>query len=178
MQFDASRSTLDCPGYFVFETDWGWMGILGSASGVSRVVLPQTSPEDITVRLPPGSLPSAHLFAGLPERLRDFFRGKSVDFSDVKLDTRQAGPFARRVWQATRLIPCAQTRTYAWVAERIGQPRAARAVGQALGRNPLPIIVPCHRVVASHGIGGFSGGLELKRRLHALERKQPECEIQ
>ncbi|MFH1087597.1 MAG: methylated-DNA--[protein]-cysteine S-methyltransferase [Chloroflexota bacterium] len=175
---NSQDSTLDCPGHFVFETAWGWIGILGSARGLSQVVLPQTSPGDITKRLPPGSLPCPHLFAGLPERLRDFFRGKSVDFSDVKLDTRQASPFARRVWEAARLIPYSRTRTYAWVAERTGQPRAARAVGQALGRNPLPIVVPCHRVVAGHGIGGFSSGLELKRRLLALERKGPECEIQ
>jgi len=74
------------------------------------------------------------------------------------------------VWQATRLIPYGETRSYLWVAVQIGKPGAARAVGQALGRNPLPVIVPCHRVIAADGgLGGFTGGLEMKRRLLELE---------
>jgi len=74
------------------------------------------------------------------------------------------------VWQATRLIPYGETRSYLWVAVQIGKPGAARAVGQALGRNPLPVIIPCHRVIASDGgLGGFTGGLVMKRRLLELE---------
>jgi methylated-DNA-[protein]-cysteine S-methyltransferase len=74
------------------------------------------------------------------------------------------------VWEITRLIPYGETRSYAWVAEQIGQPRAVRAVGQALGKNPLPIIIPCHRVITSNGkLGGFGGGLEMKKRLLSLE---------
>ena len=74
------------------------------------------------------------------------------------------------IWQATRSIPHGETRSYAWVAARAGNPLGARAAGQALGKNPLPVVVPCHRVVAADGgLGGFTGGLYLKRKLLALE---------
>ncbi|MDE2291154.1 MAG: MGMT family protein [Elusimicrobia bacterium] len=76
-------------------------------------------------------------------------------------------PFYRKVWLACAEIPKGETRTYGWVAKRIGKPGAARAVGQALGRNPFAPTVPCHRVVASSGLGGFSakGGVAAKKRL-------------
>ena len=77
------------------------------------------------------------------------------------------------MWRTTRKIPYGQVRTYAWVAERIGEPNSARAVGGALGKNPVPIFIPCHRVVGSHGsLGGFGAGLNVKERLLALEAGQ------
>ena len=112
---------------------------------------------------------SPHLFKDLMERLKVYFSGHRTTFRD-KLDFPRATHFQREVWEITRLIPYGETRSYAWVAERIKKPRAVRAVGQALGKNPLPIIVPCHRVVASDGkLGGFSGGVEMKRYLLSLE---------
>ena len=73
-----------------------------------------------------------------------------------------------------RRIPRGQTRSYGWVAQRIGKPRAVRAVGAACGANPVPVIIPCHRVIASDGsLGGFGGGLPMKRRLLALEKAAP-----
>jgi len=87
-----------------------------------------------------------------------------------RLDLSGATPFQRMVWEATRLIPYGETRSYAWVAGQVNKPGAARAVGQALGRNPLPIIIPCHRVIRGDGsLGGFSNGLEVKERLLHLE---------
>lgn len=103
----------------------------------------------------------------LAESLRAYACGELERF-DVELDLRGT-PFQRAVWEALRAIPYRETRTYADVARAIGRPRALRAVGGAIGRNPVPIFVPCHRVVASDGLGGFSGGLEHKRRLLALE---------
>ena len=92
-----------------------------------------------------------------------------MDFPD-KLDLARATRFQQDVWQITRTIPYGETRSYAWVAGQLGLPMAVRAVGQALARNPLPIIIPCHRVVGSHGgLGGFRGGLEMKRHLLNLE---------
>jgi methylated-DNA-[protein]-cysteine S-methyltransferase len=92
----------------------------------------------------------------------------------VKLDLRSATPFSKRVWRATSKIPYGQVRSYAWVAEKLGNPDAARAVGGALGRNPVPIFIPCHRVLDSDGgLGGFGAGLPLKRWLLALESGQP-----
>ena len=111
---------------------------------------------------------SSHPFEELIRRLKAYFDGKKVAFHE-ELDFK-ATPFQREVWRKTSLIPYGETRSYSWVAEQIGNPRAVRAVGQALSRNPLPIIVPCHRVVASNGaLCGFRGGLKMKKRLLSLE---------
>src|SRR5437588_19241 len=98
--------------------------------------------------------------------------GEAVDLSFVVLDTDRVPVFDRRVYEAARLIPPGATRTYGEVAHLAGARREARAVGQALGRNPFAIVVPCHRVVAANGrLGGFSahGGVETKRTLLAIE---------
>ncbi|MDP2600040.1 MAG: MGMT family protein [Deltaproteobacteria bacterium] len=84
----------------------------------------------------------------------------------VEIVLKEATPFQKRVWRVLQTIPCGETRTYKWVAQKVGKPKAARAVGQACGANPLPLIIPCHRVVASGGkLGGFSLGLAMKKRL-------------
>ena len=114
--------------------------------------------------------PSTRLFNDLIKRFQAYFSGQTVDFPD-ELDYSGFTPFQRGVWEATRQIPYGQTRSYGWVAQQMGKPGAARAVGQALGKNPFPIIVPCHRVLAGDGgLGGFSGGLEIKKSLLALEK--------
>ncbi len=99
--------------------------------------------------------------------------GHKVAFPDA-LDLSAATSFQRQVWQITRLIPYGETRSYSWLAEQLGKAGAVRAVGQALGRNPLPIIIPCHRVVAKDGqLGGYTGGVEIKRYLLNLEALKP-----
>lgn len=103
------------------------------------------------------------LLARAAEELRAYADGDRVVF-DVPLDLRGTD-FQRAVWAAERAIPFGQTRTYAQIANTIGRPRAVRAVGQATGANPVPIVVPCHRVLAKDGLGGFTGGLDHKRRL-------------
>lgn len=100
-------------------------------------------------------------------------RGERCDLSRIELDMEGVSAFYRRVYDVARTIPPAETLTYGQIAERLGVPGAARAVGQALGRNPFAIVVPCHRVVGSGGrIGGFSaeGGMRTKRRLLSIER--------
>jgi methylated-DNA-[protein]-cysteine S-methyltransferase len=158
--------------YAVFNTAAGWVGILGSARGLRRATLPQRT-EKAVYGLLGDSLKNATMspqrFADLIDRYRAYFSGRQSDFPD-KLDYTEATPFQRAVWQAVRHIPYGQTRSYKWVADRVGNPRAARAVGQALARNPLPIIIPCHRVLAQDGgLGGFNGGLPMKRRILKLE---------
>ena len=112
---------------------------------------------------------SPQLFKDLIERLNAYFSGKKTSFPD-KLDLSSATDFQKKVWQITRSIPYGKTRSYKWVAETLGKPKATRAVGQALAKNPLPIIIPCHRVVASGSkLSGYSGGIELKRYLLELE---------
>lgn len=157
--------------YTTFDTNMGWVGILGSATGLQGTTLPQPSSQEAQHLL--GDTNDAtwalHSFDNLIQRCRIYFGGHRVTFPD-QLDLSGATTFQRQVWEITRLIPYGETRSYAWVAEQIGQPRAVRAVGQALGKNPLPIIIPCHRVIASDGkLGGFSGGVEMKKRLLSLE---------
>ncbi len=115
------------------------------------------------------SIESSSDFSDLAERLKKYTSGKRVTFDD-KLDLANATPFQQAVWEATRAIPYGETHSYEWIARRIGKPKAARAVGQALNRNPFPIIVPCHRVISKSGsLTGFNCGLDVKRRLLALE---------
>lgn len=158
--------------YVTFNTDMGWLGILASAKGLVGTTLPQRSAQEARQRLGDNvnhATWSPPLFEDLVGRFKAYFSGQKVDFPD-ELDLSRGTVFQRKVWETARLIPYGETRSYGWVAERAGRPRAARAVGQAMGRNPLAIIVPCHRVVASGGkLGGFGGGLEMKRRLLCLE---------
>jgi len=101
-----------------------------------------------------------------------YLEGRLRKFT-VKLDLTGSTTFARRVWRATTRIPYGEVRSYGWLAARLGNPGSARAVGLALSRNPVPILVPCHRVVGSHGwLGGFSGGLRIKQYLLAVEAGQ------
>lgn len=102
-------------------------------------------------------------------QLQDYFAGCRQSF-DLPLDLTHGTPFQRQVWQALRAIPSGQTVGYAELAARVGTPQAARAVGAAVGRNPISIVVPCHRVLGSGGaLTGYAGGLERKRALLALE---------
>jgi len=158
--------------YITFNTEMGWVGVLGSATGLIRATLPQRSSQEARRLLGDYinyATPDPHFFADLVERLRAYFGGHRTLFPD-ELDLSQATAFQREVWEITRLIPYGKTRSYTWVAEQTGKPRAVRAVGQALARNPLPIIVPCHRVVAKDDRpGGYSGGVVMKKRLLYLE---------
>ena len=99
--------------------------------------------------------------------LEEYFAGTRTGF-EVPLEL-DGTPFQREVWNELTRIGYGETITYGELARRVGRPRGPRAVGQANGRNPVPIIVPCHRVVASGGIGGYGGGLKVKRALLALE---------
>ena len=161
--------------YITFNTDMGWVGILASAKGLLDTTLPQRSAQEAHQLLGESinqATWSPRLFDDLMERLKVYFSGRKATFPD-ELDLSGANPFQHEVWEAARLIPYGETRSYLWVAEQIKRPKAARAVGQALGRNPLAIIVPCHRVVASNGkLGGFGGGLEMKQHLLCLEASE------
>jgi methylated-DNA-[protein]-cysteine S-methyltransferase len=158
--------------YAVFETAAGWMGILGSANGLRRATLPQRSERAVYDLMGDGLKNAAaapQCFGDLIDRCRAYFSGHPAEFPD-KIDVAGATPFQRAVWQAARQIPYGQTRGYAWLADRAGNPKAAQAAGQALARNPLPVIIPCHRVLAGDGkLGGFSGGLAMKEFLLKLE---------
>ena len=143
---------------------------MGSSSGLLAATTPQSSAREAEQEL--GDISDAKQsekpFAELIKRLKSYFAGQRVDFPD-ELDLSSATPFQRQVWRLTRLIPYGETRSYGWIAKRLGK-RGARAVGQALAKNRLPVIIPCHRVVAGDGgLGGYSGGVRVKRALLRLE---------
>ena len=107
--------------------------------------------------------------AEIVHQLRAYFAGERRAF-DLRIDFRNVSPFLRRVLAAAASVPPGQVVSYGEIARRIGQPGSSRAVGQALGRNPMPIVIPCHRVIAAGGkIGGYGGGLRMKRTLLRLE---------
>ncbi len=120
-------------------------------------------------RLKTDAVKSAEKMAGIVSQLEAYFAGKRRAF-DVPVDLSRVAPFQRAVLIAARAVPAGQVVSYGEIARRIGRPSASRAVGQALGHNPVPIVIPCHRVVTSSGgLGGYSGGLSIKRKLLALE---------
>jgi methylated-DNA-[protein]-cysteine S-methyltransferase len=152
------------------------MGIAGSSKGLRKIILPQKSQTEILSQIKDSchriADNSLSAFEGLPERLIHYLTGEPIDFSD-NVDFGNTTSFQQYVWRVTRTIPYGETVSYSWVSEQLGyKKKASRAVGQALGRNALPIIIPCHRVIsASGGLGGFSGGLEIKRFLLKLESR-------
>ena len=163
------------PSYDVFDTSWGWVAVVGSEKGIRCCSLPEPTPQQaiehlgITLRQAlPEHRPGA--FDGFRAQLEEYFRGERTDW-DVDLDLEGATDFFRRAWDACRSIPAGETRTYRWLAEQAGRPQAPRAAGQAMARNRIPIVIPCHRVIGSDGgLHGFAGpGLPLKARLLAME---------
>jgi methylated-DNA-[protein]-cysteine S-methyltransferase len=163
--------------YFaIFATTAGWCGVASSAAGLRLTVLPRPERREAElqiIRAAGGAVPAPERFTDFMRRFKAYFDGRVVGFPDA-LDLAGATVFQQDVWRAARLIPRGETRSYAWLAGRIGRPQAARAVGQALGRNPLPVVVPCHRVLAAGGgLGGFRDGLAMKRHLLRLEASAP-----
>ena len=159
------------------QTAFGWVGIAWSSQGLAAITLPEPSEAEALGRLPESSGSEPELSQGLDVpallvKLRRYFEGQPVTF-DEPLDPTIGTEFQRRVWVLTREIPRGQTRTYGELARMAGSPGAARAVGQAMARNPWPIIVPCHRVLGSDGsLTGFGGGVEMKRRMLGMEGAQ------
>lgn len=105
----------------------------------------------------------------IKKELKEYFEDGREEFTQ-KIGFAKGTEFDRQVWLALKEVPHGETRTYKWLAEKVGKPAACRAVGQALSRNPIPIILPCHRIIESDGsIGGFSAGVDIKRRLLEIE---------
>jgi methylated-DNA-[protein]-cysteine S-methyltransferase len=167
--------------YTAFETKRGWIGMLASKAGLRAVTLPRSTQQQTIQALGENvkqAVLSPELFSDLEQRFQYYYSGAKTTFND-KLDFSNATIFQKQVWEATQLIPYGETRNYGWVAKQIGKPHAARAVGQALSKNPFLIIVPCHRVIAGYGsLGGFGGGLETKQALLEMEKTAPAKGLQ
>lgn len=158
-------------GIEVFETAWGWMGLAWRGGRLCRVLLPRRRRRLSEEARSLGFGTTTGAKSRLARQLVRYFAGERVEMS-APLQFPPASPFRRRVWEVTAAVPYGAVLTYGEVAARAGRPKAARAVGQALARNPLPLVVPCHRVVAADGgLGGFSGegGVRVKRELLELE---------
>ena len=162
----------------VYETPLGWMGLLASPEGLRRTTLPQGSPDACVALLGKDVEKATHSpqrFEDLKRKLERYFRREPVTFDDQPIDVDGATPFLRAAWSACRSIPFGETRSYKWLAAQAGRPQASRAAGQSMARNRLPIVVPCHRVVASDGsLRGFGNGasqVDLKQHLLDLEAK-------
>jgi len=184
----------------IFQTVWGWMGIAATDRGVRAVILPKTThravERELHTALNGNSTPTHP--SGAPVALRSatghegegegggrshaaihlkearaaiiaYLEGSVRDFH-LPLDLQDQPRFRVKVWEVLQSIPYGRVRSYGWVARKVGKPKAARAVGAACGANPVPLLVPCHRVIAGDGtLGGFSGGLSRKKRLLKLE---------
>lgn len=157
--------------YFIYDSPLGELSVAIGPRGVTDLLIRADLKTFLErVRSRSGAAPAFDpaRFTLLGSELDRYFRGELVAFS-AKLDL-SGSPFEQRVWQAILDIPRGQTRSYAWVAQRAGSPGGARAAGGATGRNPVPIICPCHRVVKADGsIGGYTGGLDIKKRLLLIE---------
>ena len=160
--------------YIIVRTIRGYVGILGSEQGLRLTTLPQPTEDDAEHLLHPDEFfaeQSHRPFQDLIQRIVWYYEGNPVEFPD-ELDLSGSTPFQCSVWQTAVRIPYGETRSYGWVAAQIGKPAASRAVGQALHRNPLPLIVPCHRVIGGNGkLMGFGGGIDMKKTLLELEKQ-------
>ena len=151
-----------------FKTSWGWVKITASGKGVTSIDL---SPADRSARQRSAEMngEAASIAQEARAQLLAYIAGTRREFS-LSIDWSTGTPFQRNVWKAITRIPYGRVRSYQWVAMRVGGKQYARAVGMALGANPVPIVVPCHRIIAHDGsLGGFSCGLPWKRRLLSLE---------
>ena len=156
----------------VFETQIGWVGVAFSERGLAGIQLPRATRAQTLANLQ-RDFPKAAVVADAPleiaRELREYAEGTRRQFT-LPLDLSAVKPFQRTVLQVADSIKYGETRSYGWIARAIGKPRAARAVGRALATNPIPIILPCHRVLGSDGgLHGYGGGLPLKRKLLELE---------
>jgi len=170
--------------YCLFETPLGACGIAWREHGTSRIPpvvtffqLPEATRSLTDARIAGRSggrkarVPPPRI-AGIIEKVQKHLHGDAQEFLDIAVDLDATGPFARQVYDAARKIPAGRTRSYGELAADMNRPTASRAVGQALGRNPVPLIIPCHRVLASgKKPGGFSahGGLETKAKMLEIE---------
>jgi O-6-methylguanine DNA methyltransferase len=158
-----------------FQTEWGWIEMTASEKGITSIVLPGSVRAEKATRHAAGGRfqpngRTSSILADAKAQVIDYLAGTRRDFS-VPVDMSRGTAFQRRVWRAILRIPYGRVRSYQWVAERAGGKQYARAVGMALGANPVPIVVPCHRIIARDGsLGGFGCGLSMKRRLLRLER--------
>jgi O-6-methylguanine DNA methyltransferase len=164
--------------YAIFQTKWGYFGLAGTEYGLCRTQLPGPKPEKIKIFLLkniPDAQPDKTFCKILQQQIIAYFEGDYIQFSrDIPLVLDGFSSFGKSVLKTCREIEIGQTITYGQLAKKAGRPNASRAVGSVLAKNPLPLIIPCHRIIRSDGkMGGFSapGGIAVKKKLLELECK-------
>jgi len=167
----AAEGLLDV-GFDIVDSPIGPLLVAATGRGLCRVWFepdPEQQLDSLARAFGPRVLRSHTTVAGAERQLDEYFAGRRESF-ELEVDLRATAPFARTVLEELARVPYGQTTTYGTLAARVGAPRAARAVGTVMNRNPIPIVLPCHRVLgASGGRAGYAGGLALKERLLRLE---------
>jgi methylated-DNA-[protein]-cysteine S-methyltransferase len=162
--------------FHVCETNLGWVPVTRTAEGLRSITLPLRTRDEALreVHLSGAAEPMTTTEAEETEDvIGALISGRPLPRA-VAIDWHGITPFRRAVLEACARIPAGETRTYGWLAEQAGSPRAARAAGRVMATNPWPLLIPCHRVIGSHGgLHGYGGGLELKARLLQIEGAMP-----
>jgi len=154
--------------YSSIVTRVGQVFVIAGPKGVNRVIFGEIPFRDYLESLNGARVVEGGEAAKLAAELELYFEGKLTKFK-TGIDLPEGTPFQKAVWKKLLDVPYGKVTTYRELAESIGRPGAARAVGNAVGANPLPIVIPCHRVLASNGLGGYSGGIGIKKDLLAIE---------
>ncbi len=153
------------PDNFRYKLPIGHIDIIQTRSYISYIFF-----NDDSRFYEPPFTPQTKLLSRTKNVLDRYFDGESVDFREISVKIENGTDFQNSVWDTIHQIPYGEVRSYKWIAEQIGRPKAVRAVGNATGSNPITIIIPCHRVIGSNGnLGGYGGGLDRKRQLLTLE---------
>ncbi|MGH7909432.1 MAG: methylated-DNA--[protein]-cysteine S-methyltransferase [Thermodesulfobacteriota bacterium] len=151
-----------------FDSILGTLFVIRTPKGISRIIFGKDRFKEFIRNLDGVKLTEGGEAEKSAKEVRHYLEGKLKEFQS-RLDLSSGTPFQISVWRELLKIPYGRVKTYGEIAEIIGNSHAARAVGNAVGANPIPIIVPCHRVVATNGLGGYSCGIEIKKKLLHLE---------
>jgi len=160
--------------FCIFEMEEGWCGVCATKKGISFFSLPRPTKEEVVDAIEKHTedyeleeVPDS--FEKIKKDVINYFSGKKIEFESA-IDLSKYTPFQSAVFTAARSIPYGNTRSYRWIAKKIGNPKGVRAVGQALKINKIPLVIPCHRIIEDSGkLGGFSLGIKWKARLLQLE---------
>ncbi len=171
-EHEDSQGKMSIIRYAIFDSSLGTMLFISKVNALIRLEISQDDPSIVKNRLmanQPDAQETIKQFLPLTKELDRYIKGEKIEF-DVPVDLSALPSFTQEVLKEVKKIPYGETRTYGWLAKRIGLKNAARAVGNALKANPIPIIIPCHRVIRGDGtIGGFSLGIHIKKRLLSIE---------
>jgi len=163
--------------YVIFRSRWGWFGLLAGERGLLRTSLPvagRGKAKSVLLKGIGAATCDGRHISELQDKIKAYFEGDCVDFADARIELDGFSGFSRQVLIVCRGVEYGRTVSYGQLAELVGRPGAGQAVGNVLAKNPVPLIVPCHRVIRRDGkIGGFSaaGGIKLKQKMQELEAR-------